>query len=803
MGHLLGDLRFAGRALVKQPTLSAVAILTLVLGIGANTAIFSVIKAVLLDRLAYPDSEQLVVLFERNPDGATSEVSIPTFEDWREMTTEMAGLAAFRHVRYAFSGQGDPLDLPAVRVTPDLFDVLRTNATLGRTFVDEEATPGRDRVAVLSHGFWQRRFGGDPSVIGRTIRLDVEPYEVVGVMGAGFEFPPSAESDIWTPLTFDPNDRHGQSRRARSLSVIGRLGPESSVAQAAGELDVIAERLADEYPDSNEGWGAQVAPAHEQLVGDARPALLVILTAVGFLLLIVCANVANLMLARLAGRQREIAVRVALGAGRFDLMRQVLAESLLLALIGGGLGLLLAFGAIQAVQALPADSLPRLANVRLDGGVLAFAFGLSVAVAIVFGLLPALQASRPGLRETLSETSGTTGSISTQRVLGMLVVVEVALALVLLIGAGLMTRSFAELIQVYPGFEADNLIAAQIYLPSTKYGQPHQRARFFNDAVARIRALPGIEAAAAVTSLPMHPVGIDFALPFTIEGRPPPASGEEPHADIRAATPGYFEAMKIRLIRGRLIEERDGPEAPHTMLINETLARQFFSEEDPIGKVIANPHGASEVVGVIADLRHYGLDSEPRPTVYLPFDQNPFNGMAIVARTATDPMDYAETIRREVLAVDAGQPINDVSTMTEVISRSVFLPRLSMVLLGSFALLALVLAVVGIYGVISYAVSQRTKELGLRMALGADAGDTLQLVVRRSMGLVLAGVGLGLIAAAIVTRWLSGVLYGVNPLDPVVFIGVSVLLALAALAASLVPARRATRVDPIIALRAE
>ena len=803
MGHLIGDVRYGFRSLLKQPTLTAVALLTLALGIGANTAIFSVIKAVLLNQLAYQAPEELVVLFERNPDGSLSEVSIPTFQDWRDISTELSGMAAFRHDRYTFSGRGEPLDISAVRVTPDLFNVLGISSSVGRTFVEEETTPGRDRVVILSYGFWQRHFGGNPAAIGQTVTLDVNPYEVVGIMAPGFEFPPSTDAEIWTPLTFDPNDMHGRSRRGRSLSVIGRMATSGSIVSAARELDVIAERIADEYAESNEGWGAHLAPAQEQLVGDVRPALLVILVAVGFLLLIVCANVANLMLARLSGRQREIAVRVALGAGRFDLMRQVLVESLLLSVTGGALGLLVAVGAIRLLHTLPADSLPRLAAVQLDGGVLLFTLGLSVTVAFAFGLLPAVQASRPGIRDTLSETSGTTGSISTQHMLGALVVVEVALALVLLIGAGLMARSFSELLKVNPGFEPDNLIAAQIYLPDTKYSEGFQRARFFEEAVARIRNLPGIEAAAAVTSLPMHPVGIEFALPVTVEGRMDPQTGEEPQADIRATTSGYFETMKIRLIKGRLLDERDSREAVRTMVINETMARQYFSDDEPIGRVVRNAHGASEVVGIVGDLKHYGLDSEARPTTYLPSSQNPFLGMAIVARTATDPMDYAEMIRREVLAVDAAQPLNDVSTMTEVISRSVFLPRLTMVLIGSFAVLALVLAVIGIYGVISYAVSRRTKEIGLRMALGAEVGRTMQLVIWQSMKLVLLGVIVGLVAATLVTRGLSGVLYGVSPLDPAVFVGVSVVLALAALVASLVPARRAMRIDPIIALRSE
>ena len=803
MGNVWGDFRYAFRTLLRQPTFTVVAILTLVLGIGANTAIFSVIKAVLLNQLPYADPSRLVALWEVNPDGSPDLVSSPTYLDWQAQSKTMGGMAAFRHVSYAFAGLSEPLDVPSVRTTPNLFAVLGSNAFLGRTFIAEEGVPGADHVALISRAFWERHFGGSTSVIGRKIQLDAQPYTVVGVMPAEFDFPPSGNIDIWTPLSFDPNDMHGRSRKARALNIIGRLASGASLRQAQQEMTVVASRLSSAYPDSNAGWGARVVAAQEQLVTTVRPALLLITGAVGFLLLIVCANVANLMLARLSARRTEIAVRAALGAGRFQLVRQVLAESVLLSGIGGALGLLVAWAGVRFVHALPEGSLPRMQDVRLDAGVLLFALLASALVALVFGLVPALQASRAGLRDTMHAFSGTTGGAGSQRLLSGLVVIEVALALVLLVGAGLMTRSFAQLMRVSPGFEPRNLLAVQVYLPQTKYGEGAQRTRFYMDAIHRISALPGVQSAAAVSTLPMYPVGIDFALPFTIEGKTAPASGEEPRADIRAATPGYFETMKIPLLKGRFIDERDRTGAPGTMVINETMARRYFAGENPLGRFVQNPHGRGEVVGIVADVKHYGLDSEPRAEVFLPAWQQPFPGMSLIIRTASDPKGFVETIRRQVLAVDAEQPIYDASTMVDIVSRSVFLPRVSMVLLTAFAVSALLLAVVGIYGVVSYTVTQRTKELGVRMALGAESGDTLRLVLGKSMGLVAGGVVCGLVASFVMTRAIAGLLFDVSPLDPVVFVGVALLLGASAFVASAIPAHRATKVDPMVALRVE
>ena len=800
MGNLLGDVRYALRSLVRQPTFAAVAILTLVLGIGTNTAIFSVIKAVLLNQLPYQRPSQLVVIAEQNPDGNTDLVAPLTFADWREQSRAIASMAAFRQLRYAFAGSAEPLNVPSVRATPNIFTMLGVNPILGRTFLAEEGVTGADRVAVLSRAFWERHYAGAPGAIGRTIQLDAVPYTIVGVMPAEFDFPPSGNIDIWTPLSFDPNDAHGRSRKARSLNVVGRLADGVSSEQAQREMTVVASRLATTYPDSNTGWGARVIPAQEQLVTTVRPALLMISAAVGFLLLIVCANVANLILARLSSRRGEIAVRAALGAGRAQLVRQVLAESFVLSAIGGALGLVVAWAGVRFVHALPEGSLPRMQDVRLDGGVLLFALVVSVVVALVFGLVPAIQASRAGLRDTMQAFSGATSGGS-GRLLSGLVVAEVALALMLLVGAGLMTRSFAQLMRVSPGFEPANLLALQIYLPQAKYKSGIDRTRFYMTAIRRIGALPGVRSAAGVSALPMYPVGIDFALPFTVDGQAAPATGEEPRADIRTATPGYFETMKMTLLRGRFIDARDYQGAPGIIVINETMARRYFNGQDPIGKVVRNPHGKGEVVGIVGDVKHYGLDGGPRAELFMPAWQSPLNGMALIVRTESDPKLFVDTIRREVLAVDAEQPIYAVSTMVDVVSRSVFLPRISMLLLGAFAVSALLLAVVGIYGVVSYSVTQRTRELGVRMALGADAPATLRLVLGKSMLLVAGGTVCGLLASFALTRAMAGLLYDVSPLDPIVFAAVSMLLATAGFVASLIPARRATRVDPIVALR--
>jgi putative ABC transport system permease protein len=802
MADWFSSFRYALRTLRRQPTFVVIALLTLTLGIGANTAIFSVIRAVVLNPLPYDEPEKIVVLWEVNPDGVRDRVSVPSFEDWKSDAGALETVAAYRRVDFTFAGSGDPLSVSGVRATPELFGVLKSRAKIGRTFAAEDGVFGAPPVVVLSDGFWRRVLGGEPGIVGRTIDLDAEPYTVVGVMPEGFEFPTAGNAQLWAPLTFDPKDLHGRSRRARSLMVVGRLAGTATPQQANEELKLLAARIAAEHKDSNDGWSATVIAAHDQLVATSRPALMVLMGAVGFLLLIVCANMSNLLLARLSSRRREIAVRSALGASRWEVVRPVLAESLVLALGGGLLGLVVAIWGVRVLSSLPEAHLPRMEQIELDAGVLLFTLLISTGVAIAFGLLPAMHMSRSDLRVNLNASTASTSTRGARRLLNAIVVVEVALALVLLVGAGLMTRSFAKLLQVDPGFAPDNVLAAQVFLPTTKYRERHRLVQFFEDVLDRIKGAPGIKAASAVSVLPMYDVGVASALPFSVEGRPPPRN-EDPLADVRIVAPGYFETMKIALEEGRFLDERDTTEAPRTSVINETMARRYFPEGSPLGRTIVNPHGKSVVVGVVRDVRNQGLESEPKKQVYLPLRQSPSAGMALVARTERDPMAFAATVRSAIWAVDAQQPIYEMSTMEQIVARAVFLPRMSALLLAMFAGAALLLAGVGIYGVLSYAVSQQTREIGLRMALGATGRRTIGLVVRNSVVMLATGVGVGLGLSLALARSMSQILYAVSPFDLLAFSIASTLLIATGLVATLLPARRATRVDPMVALRSE
>jgi putative ABC transport system permease protein len=790
----------AFRSLVRQPTFALVALATLTLGIGANTAIFSVIKTVVLNPLPYAEPERIIVAWEVSPQGNEDRVSVPTFEDWRNELRSLSGMAAYRHVDFSFAGRGDPRNVPGIRATPELFDVLRASAMLGRTFTRDEAVVGREHVVVVSHGFWSRVLGADPSAIGQTIRLDAQAYTVIGVMPPEFEFPTSTPVEAWAPLAFDPKDMHGRSRQARSLTVIGRLAEGSTAERAGDEIGVLAQRIAAAYQDSNKGWSARVVAAHEQLVGASRPALLVLMGAVGFLLLIVCANMANLLLARLSTRTREFAVRAALGASRWQVARPIIAESVLLAIGGGAAGLAAAFGGLRVLGSLPGARLPRFDQLDIDLGILAFTAGISIVVALAFGMIPALHAAHTDLRADLSESTTTTASPYARRVLGGLVIVEVALALVLLVGASLMMRSFSQLLQVDPGFESENVVGAQVLLPTTKYRERATLSRFYEEVIERLRRAPGVTAASAVSTLPMSDVGMAMALPFNVEGQQPPR-GEDPLADVRIVAPGYFETMRIRLLDGRFLDARDVEDGPRTSVINETMARRYFPDRSPLGQIIQNPHGRSEVVGIVADVRTQGLDTEVTKQVYLPLRQSPMPGMAVVVRTERDPLAFGGAIQRIIWSVDPEQPIYRLSTMDQILARAVFLPRLSTTLLAIFALAALLLAALGIYGVLSYSVSRRRREIGLRMALGSSDRQTIGLVVGHSLMLVAVGGALGLLAAALLARAMAGVLYGVSPFDLPAFALSLVVLVLAGLGASLLPAVRATRVDPMVALR--
>jgi putative ABC transport system permease protein len=662
---------------------------------------------------------------------------------------------------------------------------------------------------ILSNEFWQRRFGGRPSIIGETLALDGKVYSIVGVMPPGFQFA-TEEADVWLrpprDMPVPPIDLPEELdllayRGLHWLHVVGRLAPGISTAEAQAEMDVIARRLADEYED-DAGRGARVVPLQEQVVGDVRPALLVLLGAVGFVLLIACGNVANLLLARATEREKEIAIRTSLGASRGRLMGQLLTESVALSLLGGVLGLFFAFWTVDLILALSPEVLPRISVVELDSGVLVFTLAVSVLTGLIFGLLPALQVSKPDIQGTLKEGGRSSGGRERSRLRASLVVAELGLALVLLIGAVLLARSFAVLQNVDPGFVPDKVLTLRLWLPESKYPDDTKVAGLYREVLDRVRSLPGVQSASAVLGVPLSGSSANFG--FSIEGRPTPPPGEEYRAGFQSVGRNYFKTMGISLTGGRDFTERDDADAPPVTIINETLARRYWPNEDPIGRRVSfDDEEWVEIIGVVRDVRHNGLDSEPRAEAYMPYQQAPLRFMTLVVKTQSEPLELAGAVRSQVIAVDGNLPVYRVMSLEQIVSESVAQPRFNMVLLGTFSLLALALAAIGIYGVMSYAVSQRTHEIGIRIAMGARAGDVLEMVVRQGMGLTVAGLGVGLVAAWALTRVLSSFLFGVTPTDPWTFVGVSLVLAVVAFLATYLPARRATRVDPLNALRYE
>lgn len=801
MSQFFAEFRFSLRSLLRQPTFTAVCVLTLGIAIGANVVIFSIVKRVLLDPLPYRGADRLVWINTEHEETGFERVSAADLADWRAAVEQIDDMAGYMYWSYTFAEGDEPLDVPSMRVGPNLFSVLGVEAAVGRTFTAEDGIAGGEPVAIVSDWFWRAELGGDADVVGRRLVLDGAPHTVVGVMPPDFAFPPDVRNGFWTAIASDSETIH-ESREVRSQMVIGRLADGASITAAERELDAVAAALAEEYPDTNGAYGTRVRSAHEMLVvGSAgSDAIWTLFAGVGFLLLIACTNVTNLMLARLSSRDREMSVRAALGAGRGHLVRQFMSETLVLAAAGGALGTLIAAGGIRQVRAMPHLPLSRLQELRIDGGVLLFALGLTLLIGVVFGLLPARRAGSAEVAESLRRSDSGAGGGRGRR-LDALVIAEVALALVLLIGAGLLARTFGELMSIDVGFRRDNLLAANVYIPDAVYPEDHQKAAFFNAVIAEIESTPGVVAAAAVTSLPMEYAGIDFSLPYSVVGRD--ADDETPpRAQYRAATPGYFEAMGIPLQRGRGFTDADRADGRRVMLINDTLARLEFAGADPIGAslriAIGGPH---EVIGVVRDVRHYGLGQEPEPEMYIPMAQNPFGGMVVVARTASDPAGFTDAVTRAVLKVDPRQPVYAFNTMEELVSQNVSFPRLNMILSVTFAGVALLLAAVGIYGVMSYAVARRTREIGVRRALGARRSDALRSILGRGLAQTLIGIGFGLLGALLLTRWLQSQLFGVTALDPTVFLGVPVVFLAVALLATYLPARRATKVDPLIALR--
>lgn len=815
MNALLQDLKFGLRMLAKNPGFTAVAVLTLALGIGANTAIFSVVNAVLLRPLPFPKADRIVSVVSTLPPANTPDnASYPDFLDWRARNHVFESMAAYRTESLNLTGTGTPLHLRATIASADLFKVLRAKPRLGRAFLPNEDTPGAvngTNAAILSHGLWQRRFGSDPHVVGRTIDLDGKPYTVVGVMPAGFQFPIQNDPiDVWTTIAPDLTAIFGgksmaSQRGAHYLDVVARLKPNLTVAQAQGQMSMIVRTLSKQYPE-NKVRTVSVKPELTEIMGDVRVPLLVLMAAVGFVLLIACANVANLLLARATTRQKEMAVRAALGATRGRVIRQVLTESLFLASFGGGLGILVALWAIEFLKKLVPQDVPRIAQIGLDGPVLVFTIGLSLLTGVFFGIAPALQSSKTSLVEDLKEGGRqSTGGERHGRVRNFLVVGEVAMAMWLLIGAGLLIRSFLRLENVQPGFDPHYVLTFNLGL-SAKYNSA-QMTHFFEEAVKRIGRIPGVQSASCVVPLPLS--GDSVTTGFYIEGQPN-VPGHNPDTDYSWVEPGYFRTLGIALLKGRDFTFSDTLQSPPVVIINQTMAKRFFPGQDPIGKHLDPQIGNGykkppmrEVVGVVQDVKLYHLNDNPGPQVYVPLSQSPLDVMTFVVRTGIDPQSVVSAARRQIGGLDKDLPVFGTKTLDEYVGGSVAQPRFNTLLLSIFGGVALLLALVGIYGVISYSVTQRTHEIGIRMALGAERVDVLGMVVKQGMILVIWGIGIGLASALILTRIMSDLLYSVPPDDPVTFLVVPIFLMAVSTAASYIPARRAARVDPMVALRNE
>jgi putative ABC transport system permease protein len=800
------DVRYSGRMLLKHPAFTLIAVLTLTLGIGANTAIFSIVNAVLLRPFPYHAPEQLVMLAESVSGQRGSAVSYSNFVDWRAQNTVFESASAVRpNESYNFTGAGEPERLQGRLVSAGFLSLLGVKPLLGRDFVAEDDRPGATPAVIISHGFWTRRFGNDQSIIGKQITLNNQSYAVVGVTPPDYQF--GQDADVTIPIGLSA-ERFKARGADPGITVVARLKPDVSQQQAETETNVIYARLEQQYPESNTGRRAYLTSLHESFVGDVRQPLLILLGSVGLVLLIACANVANLLLVRASTRRREMSVRVALGASRWRIIRQLLTESLMLALIGAALGILLAHWGTSFIASQLLLGIPRLNEASVDLPVLAFTLVVSLVTGLLFGLAPALQASRLNLTEALKE--GDRGSSGGRQPLrSVLVIGEVALTLTLLVGAGLLIQSFRRVLQVDPGFDPRNLLTMQVSVNNT---DGHQVAAFFEQWQERVRRLPGVKATAVSNGLPLgvanHPV-------FFIEDRPRPENGKEPSAVRYTVSPGYFDTMGIGLIRGRGFTAQDTRDTPLVAVIDEALAQQHFQGEDAIGKRITQSPSSSpsyEIVGVVRHVEQDNIDgqSSRSPQFYLNFNQIPIDRLPtqvrrinLLTRTGVEPSSLVPAVREQIAALNKDQAVFNVRTMEDIVAQSIAPRRFSMMLLGVFALVALALASIGIYGMMSYAVAQRTREIGLRMTLGAQSGNVLRLVIGHGMKLALVGVALGLIASLALTRTMKTLLFGVSATDPLTFISIALLLAVVALLACWVPARRAAKVDPMVALRYE
>ncbi|HEX7049884.1 MAG TPA: ABC transporter permease [Longimicrobiales bacterium] len=804
MNTFLQDVRYALRTLRRAPGFTAVAVLTLALGIGANTAIFSVVNGVLLHPLPFHEPERLTMVWMDNMRmGIRTDItSYPNYEDMREQSRSFSDLAGYGYGAANLTGDFEPERVALARTTANFFDVLGVQPVLGRAFTEEETRGDGANVAILSHGLWQSRFAGDPRAVGRTIELNDVAYTIIGVMPEDFAFPDGVR--LWTPLAPPPEMR--SARSSFWLYVVGRLAPGVSVTQAQTEASGIAERLVDAYPQLD-GYGFYVQPMQDHLVGEVRPALLVLLGAVGFLLLIACVNVANLLLARAVSREREVAVRSAMGASRRRLIGQLLTEAVVLALVGGVLALPVAFWGVELLKAVAPADLPRIEWVGVDPRVLGFTAGVSVLTGVLCGLIPALHAGRLSLGTALREgVRGLSGGRGDARARSALIVAEVGLALVLLIGAGLLIRSFNALRNVETGFDAEGVLTARVALSGSRYDDPANMIQFWDRLLERIEALPGVVSAAAGSNILLPQLA--WSGTVTIEGKPEPPQMERIEVTIDVITPGMFRTIGTPLVRGRDFTERDDGDAPRVAIINQAMADRFWPGEDPIGRRFSwgspqNDEDWLTIVGVVGNARRTAQDREARPSGYLPFRQAQVRGMLLSVRTSRDPLLLAGPVREAVRATDPTVPVAELATLERLLDERLAQRRLTTLLVAVFSALALLLATIGVYGVISYAVTQSVREIGIRIALGAVRADVLRLVLRRVGVLVGAGIAIGLAGAFFATRVLAGLLYGVGTTDPITFIGAPAILLGTALVAGLVPARRATRVDPMVALRTD
>jgi putative ABC transport system permease protein len=803
METLFKDLRYGIRNLIKHPLFALVAVGTLTLAIGANSAMFTVVNAVLLRPLQYPESDRLVFLQGINPPrGITiSSMSVPDFVDWQNQNHVFERMAGFFAGGQILNNGDEAERVRSALVSGDFFSLFRTPSLLGRTLQPDDAKPESNFVIVISYGLWQRRFGADPAVIGRQVTVSGRSATVVGVMPQGFDYP--APSELWVPLPIEPAK---EARDDRYLSVLARLKPGANIPQAQAELDTINQRLSQSYAATNTGWNVQVRNLQDQLVGNVRPSLLVLLCAVIFVLLIACANIANLLLARSTARQKEIAVRAALGASRFRIIRQLLTESLILSLAGGAFGLLLSIWLTKLLIAISPANTPRIDEIRPDARVIVFTIGLTILTSLVFGLAPALQASRSDQSEALKEGSrGNAGGARSNRIRSTLMVAEIAMSFMLLVGAGLLIKSFLHLRNITPGFTPANVLTVRVSGPPGKFNEDAQRAEFFRQVNDRIQALPGVQSAGMVLSLPLNADTFNLWRGYVREGRPDTPE-ERGDAFYLPATPGYFRTMQIPLISGRTFTDQDTANTAKVIIVNETTARVLWPGENPVGRhvtIVPNEKFPREIVGVVGETK-VSLDNEPGEQMYVPLAQDAsWPSMSVVIRTSGDPASFSSAVRNEIRSVEKAAAVFNVRTMNDVFDTSVAPRRTPMLLLSAFAGAALLLAMMGIYGVTAYYVTQRTQEIGIRMALGAQMGDVLKLILKGGMLLAVIGIGAGLAGAFALTRWMTTLLFGVKPTDWMTFVAVSGCLLVTALLACYLPARRATKVDPLVALRYE